>query len=97
MKKLLLLSLLSGSIFAVDYNAMSVEELQSLRGTVPVEDRAAFQAAMKEKVVGGTTDGVGQNRFNESKGKGTTLRLRDGSGMGGMYKGSRGHGGGKGR
>lgn len=104
MKKLLILCLIAGSAFAVDYNAMSLEELQSLKGTVPTEERAAFQAAMREKVQGGTTEGVGKNRFNEDRGQGTTQRLRDGSGMGGMYKGSRsggfgggGHGGGGGK
>jgi len=76
MRKLLFLGLLTGSLFAVDYNSMSLEELQSLRGTVPTEDQNAFQATMREKVQGGTTNGVGKNRFNENKGQGTTQRLR---------------------
>ncbi len=37
--------------FAVDYNAMSIDELNSMRGTnLPAEERAAFQEAYKAKV-----------------------------------------------
>lgn len=37
--------------FAVDYNAMSIDELNSMRGTnLPTEERAAFQEAYKAKV-----------------------------------------------
>jgi len=50
MKKISLIALLSLAAFAADYNAMSVSELQALRGTVPSADLAAFQSAMQTKV-----------------------------------------------
>jgi hypothetical protein len=92
MKKLLLTGLAISTLFATDYTAMSLEELQSLKGTVPVEERTAFQAAMQEKVQGLTPDersslGIGKNRFNENNGQGDMNRLRDGSGIGNNYEG----------
>ena len=51
MKKIILAFLaLSVLVFAADYSSMSVTDLQSLRGTVPTEDRAVFQASMQEKM-----------------------------------------------
>jgi len=49
-KSLLALVALSVMAFGVDYSAMSATELAALRGTVPTEDRAVFQAAMQEKM-----------------------------------------------
>lgn len=51
MKKVLFAALIAASsAFAADYSSMSVTDLQALRGTVPVEDRAAFQSAMQSKM-----------------------------------------------
>ncbi len=51
MKKSLLVWMVLGVVaFATDYSAMSATELNAMRGTVPVEDRPAFQAAMQEKM-----------------------------------------------
>ena len=49
-KVLFLVTVLSLGAFAVDYSAMTATELQAMRGTVPAEDRAAFQAAMQSKM-----------------------------------------------
>ena len=49
-KSLLSLLALSVMAFAVDYSAMSATELSAMRGTVPTEDKAAFQAAMQSKM-----------------------------------------------
>ncbi len=49
-KSLFALVALSVMAFGVDYSAMSATELAALRGTVPTEDRAVFQAAMQEKM-----------------------------------------------
>lgn len=49
-KSLLSLIALSVMAFAVDYSAMSATELAAMRGTVPAEDKAAFQAAMQAKM-----------------------------------------------
>lgn len=55
MKKIIL-ALLTLCIvaFAADYSSMSVTDLQSLRGTIPTEDRAAFQSAMQSKMATAT-------------------------------------------
>lgn len=51
MKKIMLaLAALSAIAFATDYSSLSVSELQSLRGTVPTEDKTAFQSAMQSKM-----------------------------------------------
>lgn len=51
MKKILLgVALLGTFAFSADYSAMSATELAALRGSVPAEDRAAFQAAMQSKM-----------------------------------------------
>ena len=49
-KSLLSLMAMSVMAFAVDYSSMSATELAALRGTVPTEDKAAFQAAMQSKM-----------------------------------------------
>jgi hypothetical protein len=55
-KTLLALATLSVVAFATDYSTMSVTDLQSLRGTVPTEDKAAFQSAMQSKMPTATAD-----------------------------------------
>lgn len=51
MKTSLLALLLGlGTLMATDYSAMNIDELKSLRGTVPTEDKAAFQSAMQTKM-----------------------------------------------
>ena len=57
MKKIILaLVTLSMVAFAADYSSMSVTDLQSLRGTVSTEDKAAFQSAMQSKMATATPD-----------------------------------------
>ncbi len=55
-KTLLALALLGSMAYAADYSSMSVTDLQSLRGTVPTEDKAAFQSAMQSKMPTATAD-----------------------------------------
>jgi hypothetical protein len=55
-KTLLALAALSVVAFATDYSTMSVTDLQSLRGTVPTEDKTAFQSAMQSKMPTATAD-----------------------------------------
>ncbi|MGZ8546236.1 MAG: DUF1104 domain-containing protein [Sulfuricurvum sp.] len=49
-KTLTLVALLSISTFAADYSTMTTTDLQALRGNVPTEERAAFQAEMQTRV-----------------------------------------------
>ena len=49
---ILSLSLLTGSVWAADYSAKTVEELNALRGTMrnaPVEERQAFVAEWQKR------------------------------------------------
>ncbi|MBN2895865.1 MAG: DUF1104 domain-containing protein [Campylobacterales bacterium] len=50
MKKLTLLLLGAVAAFAVDYSAMSTEELQAQRGKVAEADKAAFQSEMQSRM-----------------------------------------------
>ncbi len=44
------LSVLFGSsLYAVDYSSMTYEQLEALKGTIPVEQRNEFQEAMRNK------------------------------------------------
>lgn len=44
------LSVLFGSsLYAVDYSSMTYEQLEALKGTIPVEQREIFQEAMRNK------------------------------------------------
>ena len=94
MKKLIILPLFTLSLFAADYTSMSLEELLTQKGTVLPEDKTAFQDAMKSKVQALTPEeraamNLGKNSDN-TNGKGEMKRLKDGTGGGNMYKGSKG-------
>lgn len=93
MKKLLLIStLLASMLYATDYSNMSIDELNSLRGSVPTEDRDTFRATMQSKMRALSPEE--RSSYRNSTGQGQMLK--DGSGSGGMYKGSRGGGFGNG-
>lgn len=97
MKKILFSSMvIAVSLFATDYSSMSIDELSSLRGSVPKQDRDAFKAAMQSKM---QTLSPEERSSYKGIGNGQGQMLRDGSGSGGMYKGSkvRGFGSGGGR
>jgi uncharacterized membrane protein YgcG len=100
MKKLIIMATMVISVYAVDYNTMSLDELSNLRGTVPVEERGAFRSAFQEKLKyltpdeqGKYTRGNGQGIQNKNMNQ-IKQRVQDGSGTGSMYQGSRGFGGG---
>lgn len=108
-KSLLSLAVLSVMAFAVDYSAMSATELAALRGSVPVEDRAAFQAAMQSKMATMSaeerqtftqartanpgTGSMGSNAGGAGSGAGTGAGAGSGAGAGG----GSGKGGGNGK
>ncbi len=103
MKKLVMMTTLVASLFAVDYNSMSLDELSNLRGTVPVEQRETFRNAFQEKLKYLTPEeqakyrrGSGQGIKNQNKIQNQNRdqiqqRLQDGTGSGKMYKGSKGY------
>ena len=57
MKKIISFMIVLGVFaYATDYSSMSVADLQSLRGTVPIDDKTAFQTAMQSKIPTATAD-----------------------------------------
>lgn len=108
MKKSLLALVFLGVVsFAADYSAMSATELSAMRGTVPVEDRPAFQAAMQEKMqtmsqeerqalTQSRTSNPATGNMGSNSGGMNGGGNASGSGMGGSGMGGNGKGGGRG-
>ena len=94
-KMILATTLMSISLFAVDFTQMTTEELNEMRGTVAAEDRDAFRAEMQSRMQAMTTEEreafIAQRQASgQSMGQGQ--RLRDGSGAGQMKRGGQGMG-----
>ncbi len=100
MKKIILIScLLVSSVFATDYTSMTLDEMVDARGTVAPEDRDAFRTEFQSKTQYLTPEekmALKGNPEQSTNGQGTIQQLKDGTGGGNKYAGSRG-GGGKGR
>ncbi len=100
MRKIALaLVLAAGFLSATDFSSMSTEDLVNLRGSVSAEERDAFRSEIQSRLSTMSAEersalGVGQSRSSYGSSNGKAQRLRDGSGSGGMYRGSRGRGGG---
>jgi hypothetical protein len=87
MKKLLIAMILATmSLMATDYSQMTMEELNALRGTLPIEERDAFRAEMQSRIQAMTPEE--QAAFRASRQASQGQNLRDGSGAGNMQKGS---------
>jgi len=102
MKKLIMMTTLAASLFAVDYDSMSLDELSNLRGTVPVEQRESFRNSFQEKLKYLTPEEQAKYQRRNAQGiqnknmNKVQQRVQNGTGVGGMYKGSRGFGSGSG-
>ena len=90
MKKLLLTAMLSMAAFGVDYTTMSIDEMQSLRGTVADGDKAAFQSAMQSKMQAlspedrqAYTSSMKQSKSGAQDGTGSQMRKGGSEGGGG--------------
>ena len=84
-KAMFLTGFLVTNVLAVDYSSYSIEELVNSRGTVASEDISNFRDAMKVKMQSLSTE-----ERSIYKGSGSKKQLKDGSGGGNQYKGSRG-------
>lgn len=105
MKKILLTAMLSIAAFGVDYTTMSIDEMQSLRGTVADEDKAAFQSAMQSKMQALSPEerqtyssSMRESKSGAQDGTGSQMRKGggDGSGSGSMTRSRSGGGTGSG-
>jgi len=84
MKKIIAIALLATAVWAADFTGYTTEQLISMRGTVPVQDRADFRAEMQKRMQ--TMTPQQRQLFMQSK--------KNRSGMGG---GAGGAGQGRGR
>lgn len=50
MKKLITIALLASGAFAADFSQMSMDEMINMRGSVPADDRPAFQEEMQKRM-----------------------------------------------
>lgn len=94
MKKVVLCAIMAAGILsATDFSSLSTEELASMRGTVPVDEREAFRTEFQSRIASMSAEeraaiGVGMNA-----GAGAGVKLQDGSGLGSMGSGTGGLGG----
>lgn len=108
-KTILAIATLGVLAFGADYSAMSATELAAMRGTVPTQDKAAFQEAMQTKMSTMTTEErqtftqartsnpeTGSMGANAGSGSGAGAGS-GGSGAGAGSSGGAGKGGGNGK
>ena len=76
MKRLLIMALLASGAWAADFSHMSTEEMMNMRGSVPVDDRPAFQQEMQKRMQSMTPQE--RQKYNMQKNKG----MGQGMGMG---------------
>jgi len=50
MKRLMIIALLASGAWATDFSQMSIDEMINMRGSVPVDDRPAFQQEMQKRM-----------------------------------------------
>jgi Ca2+-binding EF-hand superfamily protein len=50
MKRVMIMALVASAAWAADFSQMSTEEMMNMRGSVPVEDRPAFQEEMQKRM-----------------------------------------------
>ena len=81
MRKISFIILSVAAAFAVDYSAMSTEELKASHGTVTEADRSAFQSEMKSRMQAlspeerkTASESIRQSRSGSQDGTGTQTR-----------------------
>ncbi|MDP2894521.1 MAG: DUF1104 domain-containing protein [Sulfurimonas sp.] len=98
MRKISLIILSVAAVFAVDYSAMSTDELKASRGTVAEADRSTYKSEMQSRMQALTpeerktaSESMRQSRSGSQDGTGTQTRQGGGNGTGGgnQYRGGR--------
>jgi len=84
MKKLIFITLLATVAWAVDFSSYSTEELISMRGSVPVDQRADFRAEMQKRIPNMTPAqrALFAQSKNSRRGMGQGMGTRRGAGRG---------------
>ncbi|MBN2816281.1 MAG: hypothetical protein JXQ67_06320 [Campylobacterales bacterium] len=92
MKKLALAIILGVASWATDYSVMTFEQLQAMRGSIPQEDKAAFQAEVQNRISAMNQEEreaakafMRQSKSGPADGTGSQMRM--GSGMNGAMNG----------
>jgi len=83
------------SLMAADYSALTIDELNAMRGTIAVEDRDAFRTEMQSRIATMTSDELATFRADRMANGGAGPK--DGSGAGSLNKGSKNQGQGMGQ
>lgn len=82
MKKIMIISALACmALWATDFSQMSTEELMSMRGTVPLDERPAFQQEMQKRMQTLTPE-ERQKYMGSGQGQGMGKGMGVGQGMG---------------
>jgi len=79
MKRLITLALFASGIFAADFSQMSIDEIMSMRGNVPVADRPAFQEEMQKRMQSMTPQE--RQKYKGMRGQGQGMGQGKGMGM----------------
>ena len=82
------MSLVAMSLMAADYSQMTMEELNSLRGTIAAKERDAFKAQMQSRIQAMTPQE--RKKYRTDRGQGMGQKRKDGSGAGKIHRESRG-------
>ena len=91
MKKIVPILLLAISfIYGADYSSMSLEELQSARGSVAEGDRDAFKSEMQSRMGSMTSQEREDAKSTMRQSNSSSQNVRDGSGSGSMNRYRRG-------
>jgi Ca2+-binding EF-hand superfamily protein len=87
MKKVIILALLSSATWAADFSQMSTQEMMNMRGSVPVDDRPAFQQEMQKRMQ--NMSQAERQKYMQTKGMGQGRGMGQGQGMGMGQNGTR--------
>jgi len=81
MKRLMIMALIASGAWAADYSHMSTDEMMNMRGSVPVDNRPAFQQEMQKRMQSMTPQERQKYNMQKNKGMGQGMRGQ-GQGMG---------------
>ena len=80
MKKIIILALLASVVCTADFSQMTTDEMISMRGSVPVADRPAFQEEMQKRMQSLTPEE--RQKYKSISGVGQGLGMGQGTGIG---------------
>jgi len=79
MKRLMIMAFVASVTWAADFSQMSTEEMMNMRGSVPVDDRPAFQEEMQKRMQSMTPE---ERQKYKPMGQGMGMNNAQGKGIG---------------